>query len=273
MTKRKFSNKRIFYVYVWLDPRKPGPFYYGHWKFEYEPYYVGKGKNKRAWNHIGNKHAANKTNKILKEGLERIVVLKRSFLTENEALELEVRLISKIGRKDLKTGPLTNWHTSGSDIRIKHKTHHSKACSKAQNKRYENIEEREKIAQSVKNWVKNNKEKHKQYVEKRNKIVKSEECRTKVSEGVKLWIKNNPDKVKMYKKKQIKAIRKNSNRIQISRALGGTAIEVYDYETGKYITTYDTLSEAARELNVRNIWSVLSGSRNHTGGYTFLRAT
>ena len=29
------------YVYVYLDPRKPGIFGYGEYKFDHEPFYVG----------------------------------------------------------------------------------------------------------------------------------------------------------------------------------------------------------------------------------------
>jgi len=40
-------NARKFYVYVFLDPRKPGRFAYGDQEFTHEPFYVGKGSGKR----------------------------------------------------------------------------------------------------------------------------------------------------------------------------------------------------------------------------------
>jgi hypothetical protein len=41
-----------FYVYIYLDPRKPGKFHYGEYCFDYEPFYVGKGKDNRMFTKI-----------------------------------------------------------------------------------------------------------------------------------------------------------------------------------------------------------------------------
>ena len=119
MRQHKLSRKHIFYVYVLLDPRKPGPYWYGHWRFDHEPFYVGKGKHRRAYNHFklksnNNSHRARKIRKIFSLGLEPILVFKRTYLTEKQAFELEKKLIPKIGRSDLGEGPLTN-HSDGGD--------------------------------------------------------------------------------------------------------------------------------------------------------------
>jgi len=74
------ANK--YYVYVYLDPRKPNKYVYGNYQFEYEPFYVGKGKERQWLVHLqeaessrpsrkcGNPWKVNKIRKILKEGLE-----------------------------------------------------------------------------------------------------------------------------------------------------------------------------------------------------------
>jgi len=64
-----------FYVYVYLDPRKPGKYKYGEYEFDYEPFYVGKGKGFRFKRHLTeyqlihdkNNLKVNKIRKIIKD--------------------------------------------------------------------------------------------------------------------------------------------------------------------------------------------------------------
>ena len=35
--------EKKYYVYIYIDPRKPGKFKYGEYEFDYEPFYIGKG--------------------------------------------------------------------------------------------------------------------------------------------------------------------------------------------------------------------------------------
>lgn len=122
-------------MYVYLDPRKPGDFNYEingeiiH--FDYEPFYVGKGKDNRAFSHMNeaekilknnydeeikyNGHKIHIINKIKKTlNCDSIVIKIRENVTDYESCDIEKYLIRIIGRHDLKLGPLSNL-TDGGD--------------------------------------------------------------------------------------------------------------------------------------------------------------
>lgn len=114
----------IFYTYVYLDPRKSGKFIYGVYKFDNEPFYVGKGKNKQYMSHLSyvlkgkidkhNPHKSYKIKNIIKETNQNPIIIKyKEILVEAESFDLEVNLIKTIGRFDLNLGPLTNLTNGG----------------------------------------------------------------------------------------------------------------------------------------------------------------
>jgi hypothetical protein len=81
----------IYYTYAWL--RKDGT-----------PYYIGKGKGKRAYKHRKGRKPPPR---------ERILLLKTG-LTENEAFKHEIYMIAVFGRKDKNSGCLIN-NTDGGE--------------------------------------------------------------------------------------------------------------------------------------------------------------
>ena len=79
-----------FYVYMYL--REDGT-----------PYYVGKGKDKRAYS----------PKRILNKPSEERIVFPYTNLTEEDAFQKEIELIAKYGRKDNGTGILRNLTNGG----------------------------------------------------------------------------------------------------------------------------------------------------------------
>jgi hypothetical protein len=105
-----------YYVYIYLDPRKSGKYVYDDLQFENEPFYVGKGRGYRIYEHLRetryiNSYKINKINKIKKEGDAPIIRKIYENLSEKEAFLKEKEIILKIGR--LKNGPLVNFSDGG----------------------------------------------------------------------------------------------------------------------------------------------------------------
>lgn len=144
-------------VYVLCDPRKRGCFVYGDYSFEYEPFYVGKGKRRpgsdycrRPSTHIAeakrcggkNSHKTNKIMNILESNNTPISIIYKEFGDEESAYILEELMINTIGKRIDDDGPLTNIIDGGTggcscrkltedqiDIRRKNITHWWKNAS------------------------------------------------------------------------------------------------------------------------------------------------
>lgn len=108
-----------YYVYVYLDPRKPGDYQYGSIAFEYEPFYVGKGSGKRKDSHLqessvkrgDNGPKVAKIRKLWKLGMQPIIIIIQDKMSETKAYEAEDILIREIGSDyipEIEDGPLVN---------------------------------------------------------------------------------------------------------------------------------------------------------------------
>lgn len=104
----------IYYVYVYLNPNKPGKFTYGKYEFEFEPFYIGKGKNNRLKNHLLPKYLKNNSekskiiNEILNNNKIPLIIKYVENVSSNEAYIIEKDMIENIGMINKNSGPLTN---------------------------------------------------------------------------------------------------------------------------------------------------------------------
>lgn len=130
---RAKASTTDFYVYVLCDPRKPldlrdgtEPLYFPDldlW-LNYEPFYVGKGYGNRCTDHLRyahniegkhyNTYKSRKIRSIEKSGYDIVIIKSSNPMTDASAISAEKSIIAKVGRKDLKRGPLLN-HTDGGD--------------------------------------------------------------------------------------------------------------------------------------------------------------
>lgn len=108
-----------YYVYIYLDPRKPGDYRYGQTRLQYEPFYVGKGKGRRKAEHLFESSLKKsnaspkvaKIRKILSLNLSPIIQIIHENLNEDAAYALEDGLIREVGSdfiNEIPDGPLTN---------------------------------------------------------------------------------------------------------------------------------------------------------------------
>jgi hypothetical protein len=105
---RKIGGAKRHYTYEYHDPRPT----------ENCPIYFGKGQGRRSEVHLDEDCCKNPLlraviHDIRKAGFEPVVKIVERFHNETEALELEVALIAKHGRRDQGTGTLCNLSVGG----------------------------------------------------------------------------------------------------------------------------------------------------------------
>jgi hypothetical protein len=112
-----------YYVYVFLRTDKPGYFEYSEdLKFDFEPFYIGKGILDRidtSKYKTGNKLKNNIIEKLHRNDMQIKSIKIKTNLNEAEAFEYERYCIEKIGRILLNTGTLSNL-TNGGEGMSKH---------------------------------------------------------------------------------------------------------------------------------------------------------
>lgn len=138
-----------FYVYVYLDPRKPGQFTYGELSFEFEPFYIGKGKDRRWKRHLNeakngkNQYRHHKIRSIWGSGQEPVILKLNQGISESEAHDIETAYIKLIGRDVLTNltdgGDGTSGRHVGPESRLKARESHIDLWTDEKRKRQSDI--------------------------------------------------------------------------------------------------------------------------------------
>lgn len=193
-----------------------------------EIFYIGKGKNQRAYN--SQSRGKHWKNYVKKNGIPIVEILYEN-LNEEQSLIIEKEMIDKLGRKDLGLGKLINETDGGDGISgLKH-----------------NDETKEKIKLSRIGKPSNNKGKTWKQKNKRPVGFIRGEYKTRKDKGKK-FTSEIKDKMKEGKRKNSKPILQ------------------YDLNN-KLIKEWKSPIEAIEELGLKGIYNCLSGISKTSGGY------
>ena len=237
-----------YYIYIYLDITKPGIYTYDKLKFNFEPFYVGKGKNKRYYSHINESYDSKRHNhklnrirlirKITNKNPEIIKIYQN--LNEIDAYDLELKTINLIGRFDFGFGPLLNLIDGGLGCKS-HSNETKKNISIKTKKRFEDPNERIKTSNGLKNskiW---------------RTIITSSEHRKKLSKAHLNPNSNFQLLMKSEKFSNIMSIAKTGKK---NHMFGRIGIDNPRYGTGKKVYQYDINSVLIKEWNNANIASI-----------------
>lgn len=115
-----------YYVYIYLNPLKSSTFKYQGKIFKFQPIYVGIGRKSRYLAHIRkfkkgeyiNPYFKNTLGKIYKSEQSPIIEKLYENLSRGDACKIEINMIYHFGRKNIKTGILTNMTKGGDHARL-----------------------------------------------------------------------------------------------------------------------------------------------------------
>lgn len=240
------SQPYKYYVYVIVDTNKVGSYKYDEVELEYEPFYVGRGSGSRIKETLYDKNVF-KTNKIKKLNGNYEVKIVYDKLNYLSSIEIEKKLISLIGRRDLGLGTLVNL-TDGGEGRINSK--HSK-------------EVRDKISKTYRSknlrWEHSEETKYKMSIIQSGKnngfynMKHTEENKNKQSELIR------GSKHPMYNKKHdeetISLMREKRNRKEVNEKIKESCqkfnkvVLAYDLDMN-FLCEYESVKQASEELGI-----------------------
>lgn len=238
-----------YYIYVYFDTRKTGYYKFDDYIFEYEPIYIGKGIKNRIKRHLtlcknSKTHFHNKLKLIINEGFEPKYEILKGNLTEEKALNEEIRLIKLIGREK-DGGTLTNLTDGGegqSGLIHKEESKLKTSNSLKNNKKFQEYMKTEEYSNKISNSLLG----HEGYGKG---IPRTEEVKNKIKEK----LKGRPGR----KHTQISKEKMSENNSGKSNPNS----KIYTIQFGDLILIFETIKELSDYVEQYNVENNLRGPK------------
>jgi hypothetical protein len=253
------------YIYVYLDQRKCGKWTFEEIEFNYQPFYIGKGKYFRINHHLQPKSRSNnsiKSNIInsIEKDLDELPIHYKIYesLSFEQASEIESKMIKHFGRIDKKTGILSNMTDGGEGFKNVIFTENTrKKMSEA------------KIGKLV--GKRNGKSKIVEQYDLSGNFIKKYDSLTEAANENGLNLKNISSCCRNKSKSAYGYIWKYNGTAYnpiIKAERPDKRKEVYQYDLdGNFIKKWTSMSESEKVTKIRHIGCVCLGKLKQSGGY------
>jgi hypothetical protein len=264
----------IYYTYIYLDPRITGIWETTFGVFNYEPFYVGKGKGQRYLVHLKgwaykykNPHLYNRISNIKSDGFEPIVMILKNNILQEDALAIEAKLINELGTRknisQIKLGPLVNLKLDGKVQRFSDETKQKISESARTRKRKSHSDEtKQKMRLASANFTE---EQRKQKSERISKKIKGKKLSEQQCERLSLLHKGKKLSDEQKEKLRITSTgRKHSPESLLKMSLWQIKKwKIENINTGIFIT--DNLADwcKSNNINYHTLYNTLKSQKFH----------
>lgn len=258
--------ERESYIYVYLDNRKPGKWIYKEIEFDFQPFYVGKGKRFRINHHL---HPAQLNKNTIKNNIIKAIIKETGVLpfhykiyeglTFEESNEIEMDIILHFGRINLSNGILSNMTDGGEGFRNIIITDESKVNMSRSAKNHDRSHGNNGMSKIVEKFDLDD-----NFLERFNSLREAAESINKDFKNISSCCRGKSKSAYGFKWKYIG---KSYNPPIKSESIEKRK-KVYQYDLeGNYINEYESQSEASRITKINHISCVCLGKLNFSGGY------